>query len=481
MKFKFTFKLIWDNQYVLLMKFNYKYNKMNSDKHNFNFLKDYGDYFNFISNNEGLSPSEFFKLSGIYDFSETNGGICFFKMNGELCLYQSRNISLFKDEDLSPTAEPVKHLFGDFMGVSAVSEKERSAKRRIIESIAGSRVFLNKKNGEFQELAKRAVSLYKGHSLTTHDFSILIVSYIVSRVPGFLDFNQLPIDEVIFSGLYGDLPINYLERSSKVVSHHTCQDFETEVDFFVKELMIKNCDSILSSPSTNIIKKHFQQWQIPFCQTSIANLETSKIRELGISIFAMYDTSANSLTWLILYLHKSQRLQELLKEKNGYCDYDHYEILISTVIEAIRLGGANPTALWRKTLRDISILHLGEKIEIPRDTYVWLDRYHANRDSNIFSNPNFFDIENILSLIKEKRSPMSLMSRSRYEINSFTAVNTEKNPRKCPGRLFSIMIQAFILDEVLSLGYNVIGYDLSLKKISSMPIPENSGIFKFIQ
>ncbi|NQE98008.1 hypothetical protein, partial [Bacillus subtilis] len=120
------------------------------------------------------------------------------------------------------------------------------------------------------------------------------------------------------------------------------------------------------------------------------------------------------------------------------------------VLEAIRLGGSNPTALWRRTNRPIRIRHGGAGFTITANTMLWLDRRRANRDASLFRSAGRCDTDNIRQLIRNQTShgqAVSLLARNRYEINSFNMVNTHRSPRKCPGRLFSVREQALILTE----------------------------------
>lgn len=163
-------------------------------------------------------------------------------------------------------------------------------------------------------------------------------------------------------------------------------------------------------------------------------------------------------------------------------DSDHAPHVIDlAVMEALRLGGSNPTALWRRTIKACEIEHGGQRLVIPADTLLWLDRWQANRDPQVFPRPEVFDPGNILVLQKSGDQPhafcTSLLARNRYDINSFSMLNTRRNPRKCPGRLFSVQIQGLLLRELYG-HYEVssTGIDLSLRRYCAMPKPARSGV-----
>jgi cytochrome P450 len=111
---------------------------------------------------------------------------------------------------------------------------------------------------------------------------------------------------------------------------------------------------------------------------------------------------------------------------------------------------------------------------------LWLDRYQGNRDPEVFPSPEVFDPRNVDAIVRSERENVSsILSRNRYEINSFSMVNTDGNPRKCPGRLFSVRMQAIILSELYrDYAVSTEGIDLALKSHSSMPRPRSPGTIR---
>ncbi|WP_194286489.1 hypothetical protein, partial [Pseudomonas helleri] len=94
---------------------------------------------------------------------------------------------------------------------------------------------------------------------------------------------------------------------------------------------------------------------------------------------ATYDTTALSLLWSLAYIETSAQVKrEVLLAASDSCTQAP-NVIDLAVMEALRLGGSNPTALWRRTLMPCEIEHAGQRVLVPEDTQLWLDRWQANR------------------------------------------------------------------------------------------------------
>lgn len=225
-------------------------------------------------------------------------------------------------------------------------------------------------------------------------------------------------------------------------------------------------------------------WGHAFSPTAVDSLQAEQLKELGTLIVATYDTTALSLLWSLAYLesspeHKARVIAEARRgdriERTGR--EGGPDVIDLAVLEALRMGGSNPTALWRRTVRPFVLQHRERSVTVPVGTMMWLDRRKASQDGTVFPDPDTFDPENIRSLYRSPRETVaSVLSRGRYEINSFSMVNSERNPRKCPARLFSVRVQSLLLSELYSR-YDITahGIDTSLRRHSSMPRPARPG------
>jgi hypothetical protein len=210
---------------------------------------------------------------------------------------------------------------------------------------------------------------------------------------------------------------------------------------------------------------------------SIDELDNDYLRELGTIIINIFESTSLSLSWVISYIENNLLIKSrVLKEVQQFKKVKHSYIEL-VILEAIRLGGSNPTILSRMVTKKFELQIGVNKIAILPGTSLWLNRREANQDSSVFVNPKKFDPRNIKNIMKYKYEDIkSMVSKKRYEINSFNAINTNDNPRKCPSRLYAIYIQSLITN-VLYSNYQVglKNNDLALNPHSAMPKPSSFG------
>lgn len=441
---------------------------------------DHYDAFHESTVTEGEHASTYFEASGISATAAANGGMCTFRMDGDLALYQITNQPLVPDDVLRPTTQAAGELFGEFMGSLPNDHPDRPTKRAAIERFLGSAKFIDALTPHVRTHARKYLERVQGRRMQVNDFAVGMVAYIDSMVPGVLDLRERPVSEYLESPVYGKVIRGFFEIASEVISkvnRDAMREFDVIVPF-VRDLLLANFNTLSASPDSNLIRQYFAMWGRPFTQEAIRDLEPGKVKELGTVIVATYDTTALTLTWVLGYLERSpQHKAEVIASARQPHEESALSVIDFAVLEAVRLSGGNPTALWRRTTVPVGIVHEGKSVDIPAGTMMWLDRRQANQDPAVFGKPLEFDPANVSALVQSDRETLSsLLSRNRYEINSFSMVNAERNPRKCPGRLFAVRMQSIILSELYAMyRVTVADADLSLRKHTSMPRPAQPG------
>lgn len=439
--------------------------------------------FKFLTTRLGKSASDYFLESGMHDFASKNSGICTFWMGSAPAVYQNTNVPLISDEYLAPSTAQNRRLFGEFMGTLSHGDKTRTKKRAIVESTLGNSTFVFSLEESIRKNLTTLLTRFENRESSLEDFCRDLIADLDSNAPGILDFTEKPLSCYLNSSEYRDTVINFFDIASDVISKldPKATKLFDNISHFIRRVLLDNLKSIKNAPSTNIIKRYFILWGKELNKESIESLQDHYLKELGTIIVAIYDTTSLSLMWAISYIEDNSQLKKaLIEDANTPIGKKKISLIDLVVFEAIRMGGSNPTALWRKVIKPFDLNIGNSKVHVRIGTMMWLDRRAANNDPKLFPEPSQFDphnIENIFNSTEENLS--SLMSRNRYEINSFSMVNTYNNPRKCPGRLFSVYIQSLILrflykNYLVSLRNN----NVSLRKFSAMPKPSEAGLIK---
>ena len=446
-------------------------------------VQGHGDAFHQSTVEQGLPATEYFRLSGIQRCAQQAGGLCSFWMGGRLALYQSNNRPLLDDECLAASTEANHELFGGFLGSLHISDPQRVHKRRVVEQVLGSQRFFDGLKPEICRLASAYLLPLQHLPLCMEQLALQWVSHVDSHLPGVLDCRVKTLAQYLEDDRFKAVVSGFFEQASKVISHDAAPvpgQHEALMPF-VKDLLLSNFESIAAAPSCNLILGHFVLWGLPFSRQTIEALSLDQALEIGTIIIATYDTTALSLLWSMAYIETSPQIKReiILAASNDSDQAPH--VIDLAVLEALRLGGSNPTALWRRTIKACEIEHAGQRLVIPADTLIWLDRWQANRDPQVFPRPEVFDPDNILVLQKNGDQPhafcTSLLARNRYDINSFSMLNTRRNPRKCPGRLFSTQMQGLLLRELYGqYAVSSTDIDLSLRRYCAMPKPARPGV-----
>ncbi len=443
------------------------------------FLYGQKKYMEHYITHKGTSLYEYCVSSGLNDFAKKNGGICTFRLHKNIIIYQISNIPLVEDHFLDPTTARTAKLFGEFIGTLPSDSKLRRKKRAILESVLGNMSFLKNHQGKVEEIIQKILIKYNQQNYCLEKFSQEIISDVASCFPGLIDFTIKPISR--YFDQYNDTTINFFDFASAVIANPTTpssKKFLRRICAFVKTILTDNYSSIKSSTESNIIKRYFKIWEIPFELDNIQNLAEEKARELGTIIVNIFESTSLSLGWAISYLENNPYIKErIMQEQKNLHNNSYIELVI---LESIRLSGNNPTILSRKVIKEFELKIGPNKIVILPGTILWLNRREANQNAGVFSNPKAFDPNNIKNIMKDTNENIkSLLAKDRYEVNSFSAINTKDNTRKCPARLYSIFIQSLIIQSLYrDFQITLEESQLQLDPKSNMPRPTSFGTIK---
>ena len=433
----------------------------------------------------GEPASAYFQRSGISDLARANGGVCSFRFGRRAAIYQITNEPLVEDEKLAPSTDTNRQLFGDFMGGLATAHPDRPAKRLAVERSLGNARFVD---GLEPDIRARAAEFFRsaaGRPWQADEFALNAVAHVDSWLPGLLDLRQRPLTDYLADGRYADVIRRFFDIASEVISKDN-ERAMSELNMivpFVRELLEDNLPDIAAAGESNLIRCYFRLWGQPLTVSGIRALTPEQLKELGTIVVATFDTTALSLLWALVYLessptHRNALIRHAAEPGEHGPGRDRLGFPELVVLEAVRLGGSNPAALWRGTAQPFLLRRGGRQAVVPAGTMLWLDRRQANQDPAVFPNPCRFDPDNIRAIVRSPRETVSsILSRNRYEINSFSMINAIRNPRKCPGRLFSVRMQAALLG-VLYADFDVslTGMDTGLRKYASMPRPAEPGV-----
>ncbi|CAB3769219.1 cytochrome P450 [Paraburkholderia humisilvae] len=429
----------------------------------------------------GQDASAYFAASGVAELASRSGGLCTLWIGEDLAVYQNTNEPLVDDNDLMPSIHTNASLFGSFMGGLDANDPSRAAKREFVERILGNARFVDGLSGEITAATGTYLRLHRTWDAPLDTFCLNLTAYVDSVIPGVLDLRARPITDYLADKTFGRIATSFFEIASEAISKlnvAAIRDSGLIVDLTTR-ILLDNSESIAHAPATNLIRAQFDHFGMPFSRTAISTLTDAQLKELGTLIVATYDTTALSLLWTIAYLETTPDVRSRFLASLGD-DALAQQTSTLIVLEAIRFAGSNPTALWRSARRPLTIRHRAQCIDIPPGTMFWLDRRLANRDPRQFARPDTFDPANIEGLATCRAvNVASLLARNRYEINSFSMINTVRNPRKCPGRIFSVRAQTLMLI-ALYRGHEIAvdGVSTGLMPASAMPRPDRPGFIR---
>jgi hypothetical protein len=301
----------------------------------------------------GEDSSAYFRRSGITKTAAANGGVCSFRMGKRLAIYQITNRTLTTDDNLAPSLDTNRELFGDFMGALPNSDPRRKKKRLAVETTLGNGRFIDSIEDSVRTLARQFLAGAVERPMSVADFALFLVAHVDSHVPGVVDLRQKDLPAFLASPEHGRVARDLFQIASDMIANvdpNAAREF-AGIRSLIRELLLSNFESIASAASTNLILRQFALWDLPFTRAEIERLDESKLKELGTIIIALYDTTALSVLWAIDYIESDEPLKKRVMRaaKDGQSP-NQLSFLDRVVLEAVRLGGSNPTALWRRPL-----------------------------------------------------------------------------------------------------------------------------------
>jgi len=362
------------------------------------------------------------------------------------------------------------------MGACPEEDPERRIKRSALLRTLASPQKLNQMKIEVAQFAEEYLKKSLSKELSLEELSLQLVLYIDSHLSGILELKNKPLNHYAETEKYALFMREYIEIAFKAVARKNklaCQQGELAIPF-IKDIIKDNFNCIDSSSCDNIIKKIFEIYDMPWTKKAVGQVPVEVLKELSAIIVPLYETTSVSLYWLISYIESNPTIKEkVIIDSIQAIDLDRLSFIDLVVIETIRIAGANPFVVFRDVIKTCDIQIAEKTFRLEEGMQVCLDRRNSNQDQTIFRCPYEFNQDNIVSILQDDHETIhSLFAHKRYEINSFTAVNTFKNPRKCPGRFFSIFIQSCIIREIYSkYTTHVSDVSLDLRKHSLMPRP----------
>ena len=436
------------------------------------FSKNLKKSFYRITYEQGEGVSTFFNRTGITAFAMCHEGVCTFRIGRKLCLYQGKNVQLFDDVSLSPLTLSAKKIHDDFLDSYPYSDRiKRHNKQPLLQLLATAKS-LQYLQPFVQKYGHNFIENSLDQTVALEDFYINIIAYIDSYLPGVIDVTQRPLNSYLASS-ESDVMKGFLKFFQK-----TLEDKRSQlIPDLIRGVISDNFESILAAPESNIVKQYFKIFQIQFNKDSILDLPQALLKELAVIIVTLFETSALSLYWLICYIEKNSVVkQKVIAEAAKPLNLQETSYIELIIMENLRLVGANPTPMSRQVIKKTTIKYHGFNVPIQKGTMVWLNRRAANHDISVFPSPYRFSKNNVRSIFtSDDESFFSVFGNKHDDINSFSMVNAFGNPRKCPGRCFSIMVQSSIIREIYA-NYNICCEETAcsgLRKYSFMAKPDN--------
>jgi cytochrome P450 len=179
-------------------------------------------------------------------------------------------------------------------------------------------------------------------------------------------------------------------------------------------------------------------------------------------LMAAHDTTASSLTNIVMELAKNPQWQERLRKQSqalskDCLDYDDLDSMVdfdNVLLEAQRLHPSIPMT-WRRSIRECEI----EGYTIPPNTLIYMPLLYNYRDPTWWTDPERFD--------PDRFSP----ERAEHKRNNFAFTPFGGGAHKCIGLHFaSMQVKCFLHQFLLRYRFSVKeGYS---PKLMMIPMPK---------
>lgn len=126
---------------------------------------------------QGSQASDYFREAGVTALANTNGGVCTFALGKQLAVYQTTNTPLVVDDDLAPSTDANRELFGDFMGSLPNHHPDRPAKRATVERVLGNARFIDGMEPAVRRHAAAHLESVADRELALDEFALSLVAY----------------------------------------------------------------------------------------------------------------------------------------------------------------------------------------------------------------------------------------------------------------------------------------------------------------
>ncbi len=202
----------------------------------------------------------------------------------------------------------------------------------------------------------------------------------------------------------------------------------------------------------NIFKKVYETGGVEFPQTKEAigkggEPERRVLKQcLGIIAGASVNTS-NALNWVIRHIETNPSIKErvIQEAQLASLDFGSYKVIeeslpytLTIVLESLRFTPI--VAGLGKVVRQAHAVKIGA-YDVPLDvnTFILIDIWKSNRTNPHFKDPDSFNPENI----DIKDGITAYVNKN--SLRTFGGGHNDKSTSKCPGRLFSVTLQAILI------------------------------------
>lgn len=431
----------------------------------------------------------------IREFAEKNDGICTFWIGPYPVIYVTdykKSLQILKDED---TKIPLNEKLSGVPRADIQDILNSSTRHEALSSLMSQGPLFDTVKNAF-DISNDYLQTKAGMKINLSQFIHTFVEYLESQM--LFDFNKSPLSSYTEKPEYHEFLHDYLDN---IIDIRMSQSKQAELAEQYVQFMIKmlrdNFETVVKNKNS-IFKKLYELEKLEFPKHpddfgKQGELEKCVLKRcLGIIAGASVNTS-NALNWVIRHIENDPSVKEaIIKEAenapNSFSNFGEIEeklpYTFNVVQESLRFTPIVP-GLGKLVEKPYSVTIDGTEIHLNRNTFILVDIIACNRKSeNQFKDPNKFDVQNMLD-VKKKQFSNGIFStlNNVNAMRSFGGGNNQK--AKCPGRFFSILLQAMIVSNLYK-NYMVKSNEVSLniKNLKSSQfhlLPEDKGEFSCVR